>query len=57
VTSDRPRHQDLLRAAQLESLADLMLDNQLLVVGMIAAGWMSFRALVRFFDHKQARRR
>ena len=36
---------------------DWRMSYSLLVVGMIVAGWVSFRALVRFFDHRQARRR
>ncbi len=36
---------------------DWRMSYSLLAVGMIAAGWVSFRALVRFFDHRQARRR
>jgi magnesium transporter len=36
---------------------DWRLSYSLVVVGMVVAGWASFRALVRFFDHKQARRR
>ncbi len=36
---------------------DWRLTYSLLVVGMAVGGWVSFRALVRFFDHRQARRR
>jgi magnesium transporter len=35
---------------------DWRVSYSLLVVGMVLAGWLTFRALVRFFDRKQARR-
>jgi Mg2+ and Co2+ transporter CorA len=41
----------------MTSGVDWRMSYSLLVIGMVAAGWVSFRALVRFFDHRQARRR